>query len=106
MSNIFTWTDLYQELADKVLSFKNDRTTFVKLVEKSYKAVNLEYKLYWNGHYIDLRNKKGPLWLIGGEELQEFADSCNKYGYEFAFASNGSKGTNGRPGWWLKRGGK
>ena len=56
--------------------------------------------------YIDLRNKKGPLWLIGGEELQEFADSCNKYGYEFAYAPNGSKGTNGRPGWWLKRGGK
>lgn len=26
MESIFTWTDLYQELADKVLSFKNDRT--------------------------------------------------------------------------------
>ena len=56
--------------------------------------------------YIDLRYKKGPLWLIGGPELQEFADSCNKYGYEFAYAPNGSKNTEGRPGWWLKRGGK
>lgn len=56
--------------------------------------------------YIDLRYKKGPLWLIGGAELQDFADSCNKYGYEFAYAPNGSKNTDGRPGWWLKRGGK
>ena len=52
MSSIFTWTDLYQELADKVLSFKNDRATFVQLVEKSYKDANLEYKLYWDGHYF------------------------------------------------------
>ena len=52
MSSIFTWTDLYQELADKVLAFKNDRTTFVQLVEKSYKDANLEYKLYWDGHYF------------------------------------------------------
>lgn len=56
--------------------------------------------------YIDLRYKKGPLWLIGGPELQEFTDSCNKNGYEFAYAPNGSKNTEGRPGWWLKRGGK
>ena len=56
--------------------------------------------------YIDLRYKKGPLWLIGGPELQGFTDSCNKYGYEFAYAPNGSKNTEGRPGWWLKRGGK
>lgn len=54
--------------------------------------------------YIDLRSKKGALWLIGGLELQEFVDSCNRYGYEFAFAPNGSKKTEGRPGWWLKRG--
>ena len=46
MSSIFTWTDLYQELADKILSFKNDRVTFVQLVEKSYNDANLEYKLY------------------------------------------------------------
>jgi 5-methylcytosine-specific restriction protein B len=52
MSSIFTWTDLYQELADKVLTFRNDRTAFVQLVEKSYKDANLEYKLYWEGHYF------------------------------------------------------
>jgi len=52
MDSVFTWTDLYQELADKVLSFKNDRTPFVQLVEKSYKDANLEYKLYWDSHYF------------------------------------------------------
>ncbi len=56
--------------------------------------------------YLDLRYKKGALWLIGGRELEEFTNSCNKYGYEFAFVEKGSKNTNGKPGWWLKRGGK
>ena len=52
MNGIFIWTDLYQELADKVLSYKNDRTAFLRLVEKSYKDANQEYKLYWDGHYF------------------------------------------------------
>ena len=56
--------------------------------------------------YIDLRDKKGALWIVGGQELQDFTDSCNKFGYEFAFVANGSKATDRRPGWWLKRGGK
>lgn len=56
--------------------------------------------------YVDMRDKKGALWIIGGKELQEFADSCNKFGYEFAFAPNGGKATDKKPGWWLKRGGK
>ncbi len=43
--------------------------------------------------YIDMREKKGALWIIGGKELQEFADSCNKFGYEFAFVPAGSKAT-------------
>ncbi len=55
--------------------------------------------------YLDLRYKKGALWIIGGRELEEFTNSCNKYGYEFAFSERGSKNTDGRPGWWLKRGG-
>lgn len=85
MSHIFTWTDLYQELADKVLSFKNDRTTFVKLVEKSYKDVNLEYKLYWNGHYFT-----DPEYFPYFHETMDIAVlrrgviGVNKVGYVFA----------------------
>ncbi len=56
--------------------------------------------------YVDCRDKKGALWIIGGLELQEFADSCNRFGFEFAYVPKGAKATNNTPGWWLKRGGK
>lgn len=56
--------------------------------------------------YVDCRDKRGALWIIGGNDLQEFVDSCNMYGYEFAFVSTGSNATDRRPGWWLKRGDK
>lgn len=52
MENTFTWTDFYQELADKVLSYKGDRTDFLRLVKKSYENAGLEYKLYWDNHYF------------------------------------------------------
>lgn len=56
--------------------------------------------------YVDNRDQKGALWILGGKELQDFVDSCNKYGYEFAYVEYGSKATDRKPGWWLKRGGK
>ncbi len=56
--------------------------------------------------YVDMRPKNGALWIIGGMELKGFVDFCNKDGYEFAFVPTGSKATERRPGWWLKKGGK
>ena len=52
MNSEFTWTDYYQELASKVLSFKADRSNLLKLVEKSYQDAGLDYKLYWDNHYF------------------------------------------------------
>lgn len=52
MQSVYTWTDFYQKLADRVLSYKSDRASFVKLVEKSYRDAGQEYKLFWEGHYF------------------------------------------------------
>lgn len=52
METVFTWTDCYQKLADKVLSYKSDRASFVKIVEKSYNDAGQEYKLFWDNHYF------------------------------------------------------
>ena len=52
MDSVFTWIDFYQELANKVLSYKSDRPSFIKLVEKSYQDAGQEYKLFWDNHYF------------------------------------------------------
>lgn len=52
MDTVFTWTDFYQELADRILSYKSDRSTLVKLVEQSYQDAGQEYKLFWHNHYF------------------------------------------------------
>ena len=52
MDSRFTWIDFYQELATKVLTFKSDRSTLIKLVEKAYKDAGQEYKLFWDNHYF------------------------------------------------------
>lgn len=52
MDSFFTWTDFYQELANKVLSYKTDRASLIKLVEKSYQDAGHEYKLFWDNHYF------------------------------------------------------
>lgn len=52
MNSVFTWTDLYQELANKVLSFKDDRKALLELIEKSYHDARQEYKLFWDNHYF------------------------------------------------------
>jgi len=51
-TNQFSWIEFYQELANKILSYKNDRSKLINLVEKSYKDAGQEYKLYWNNHYF------------------------------------------------------
>lgn len=56
--------------------------------------------------YLDLRDKKGPFWILGGQEMQGFIEHCKNNGYEFVFAPRGSKATDRKPGWWLKKGGK
>ena len=50
--------------------------------------------------FIDNRQKNGCLWLIGGEELKEFADKCSAYGVTFHFKADGAKTTKHSPAWW------
>lgn len=52
MGNLYKWTDFYQELADKVLAHKSNRSLFIKKVEEAYKEAGQEYKFYWDGHYF------------------------------------------------------
>ena len=51
--------------------------------------------------YIDMRSTGGPLWIIGGRELENIITACNmQTGKTFKFKRGGDKVTKGRDGWW------
>lgn len=52
--------------------------------------------------YVDKRDRGGALWIIGGQELNEFVRQCRNYGIRFTFKKAGGKATKGEPGWWTK----
>lgn len=92
---------------DELYGNKSVGTEVVKDVLKESSSEKIISLIEENGiKYVDMRSQNGALWIIGGMELKEFAESCNRYGYEFSFLQSGSKATDRQPGWWLKRGGK
>ena len=58
----FTWTDFYQEFADKILEFKERRFELIQLVEKSYNDAGQKYNFFWNDHYF---SQIDPFTLFG-----------------------------------------
>lgn len=52
--------------------------------------------------YIDKRQLKGALWIVGGHELDPIVKQCRTLGVYFNFMPEGGKQTNHKPGWWAK----
>lgn len=51
--------------------------------------------------YNDERsNKNGRLWISGEANLNSIIDIAEQMGVEFKFYPQGSRATNGKPGWW------
>ena len=64
---------------------------------------DLQAKLTKRGlETIDLREKGGRLWVIGGAELEQGLDELVRP-ERFTFAKNGSRSTSRRPAWFLDR---
>ena len=54
-----------------------------------------------NISYNDERsNKNGRLWISGEANLNSIIDIAEQMGVEFKFYPQGSRATNGKPGWW------
>lgn len=53
--------------------------------------------------YVDRRNNKnGKLWIIGGNELKDFAEYAKQFKIYFKFQPEGDADTKHKPGWWIK----
>ena len=54
-----------------------------------------------NISYNDERsNKNGRLWISGEANMNSIIDIAEQMGVEFKFYPQGSRATNGKPGWW------
>lgn len=52
--------------------------------------------------YQDKRSWEGCLWIVGGHELDAFAQTCKAHGYTLFFKPDGCKTYPERPVWWTK----
>jgi curved DNA-binding protein CbpA len=50
--------------------------------------------------YVDKRNAKGALWIVGGPELKPVMDQLKKHGLRFTYSEKGGRATQKRPAWW------
>lgn len=91
-----------KETKDKSSLIEPIRMDKSKNSEQEISASNslLDFLVANNISFIDNRQKNGCLWMIGGEELKEFADKCSAYGVTFHFKADGAKTTKHSPAWW------
>lgn len=53
--------------------------------------------------WIDKRPQNGCLWLVGDMGLSAHIHELRYMGYDFRYAKDGGKATEGKPGWFLPR---
>jgi len=51
--NVFDWTKIYQELANKLLDYKNDRTKLLSIMENIFVQTSMKYPFQYNGSKLD-----------------------------------------------------
>ncbi|KAB2331299.1 AAA domain-containing protein [Bacillus mesophilum] len=91
--------------ATTIESATEENSTVINPVQDTVKAelspkANLKQFLISKGlEVVDMRDKQGALWLIGGQELSSMIDDLRKDGIAFTYAYNGSKSTNRQPAW-------
>lgn len=85
--------DVFNKENTEQVSFTGDKSSF-KNVFALLNTLGIPY--------IDNRNVNGALWIIGGKELSDVAKWCESFGLKFTFKADGTRATNGKPGWWTK----
>lgn len=83
---------------------KNDSTTIspCRFSSENDFRVNLLRQFFLSKKitFVDNTSKKGAFWIVGGKDLLPTVKELHKYGIYFRFTENGSKATQGKPGWW------
>lgn len=73
--------------------------------EKIYPVIKDPLLLYLDKQdleYIDLRDRHGCLWIIGGNSISEIMRPLQKSGVSVYFKPGGGKATGERDAWWTK----
>ena len=79
----------------------NEETPSIKSEIMSEDPI-IRYLLDNDIEYIDKRDKRGSLWVLGGVELSDFMNEIEKsIGVKFTFTEKGGKATNYKSGWYF-----
>ena len=57
---------------------------------------------YYGFDYVDERSSGGALWIVGGDELQEFVEEWRERLVNFEYAERGCAAVRWKPSWWTK----
>ena len=58
----YDWVDIYQEFANRLLEYKNNRTELINKLKNVYEEINLKYPLEYKGEEL---NNVDPFTIIG-----------------------------------------
>ena len=58
----YDWTNIYQEFANRLLEYKNNRTELINKLKNVYEEINLKYPLEYKGEEL---NNVDPFTIIG-----------------------------------------
>ncbi|APV43667.1 RNA polymerase primary sigma factor [Dehalogenimonas formicexedens] len=94
-----------RKLANYLPMKKGDDKEGAPSESKSIKPASFDIIEYLEDNaipFVDLREKAGALWIIGGEELRLHVAELKEYGIKLKFVAGGGKATNHQPSWYVK----
>ncbi|RLQ93627.1 DUF4145 domain-containing protein [Falsibacillus albus] len=83
------------------LAFREDQVTEGEAGEEKESFFLFQYLNQEGLEYIDKRDKKGALWVVGDWSLKEKLFALKEHKLYFRFSKNGARSTNQEPAWFL-----
>ena len=108
MSNILdglTIDDVINNNKDAEINIETLDDTKVELMQKKiddgsiFELTLKEIFSYLDLSYVDKRDKKGALWVIGDNSLNDLMQLFEKHGFKFIFSSKGGRASKNMPAW-------
>lgn len=97
------WSEITQEL-EQIKKEKEKLAKDKEVVETKKDKVPfpiIEYLEKENLQYVDKRDKKGALWIVGDWSLHKKLNELKKYKIYFRFTKKGARSTKYQPAWFM-----
>lgn len=102
--NLEMFYEVFRNTGNDIESLKEDTKTESdeSFSDKGVKDYLVEKLDELSIPYVDHRNKKGCLWIIGDYKLSSVFDKFEQFNAVFHYKEDGGRATSGKPAWWTK----